>query len=873
MSSQALISQLEAELPRLKSEEAWEELEAQYETLCRQDIALEQRLYYAWERAELLVTQLDQAERALEVLTDAALWGGPLAVISSRLEELRTIYETPRVNEVAAQCMQRLLRELPQLGAADRAQLEGWLTALGAPIGLEASPSFEPISAPLDTVGDESLSGLESLDVIADDIDLEAQDTAFSDDDPAAAIWAELCKQGAAETDPMGFLSDLEALSELRPLSLAEQGRVEEPLWRAATERSQWRLWLKLYRRVFYREELLPTLSPEERARRAFTIGVVLQDELDESPSAVESFQEVIALFPHHREVFDRLRALLREQKRWAELAELVKRFAPHAPTGELRFELMLELGDMYRDQMKSVPKAVAAWFEALEVEPESRQVFVRLLEVYQESDKWSAAVKVLKKLARLDPEPEKRAFYAYTTGLIQRDQLGDSYLAVRSFDEALDLHPPFLKAFQAIEDTLVSPDDHARRDRYYRKMLLRAVEHELDGSLIAELGRQLGKINLYELDKVEEATQAYEVVLNYEPADDEAHRGLILIKCQTGAVLDAAKLAFQWVRRAPTHVEAYRELYRCVSLAQRPDWAWCVANVLNALGDDDAERQAFLAEASARVGSRLTRPLSEQEWRLLNWSGLDEVWGALISASIGSLSGALQVKPKLYQSHARKGLVDCSEASTFGRVAQYLSAHLGLSLPKVWSGGLRDRGTIGVVSFGELGLYVSGDCLELQPLERLVAKLSYGLYLAQAERWLAAYGLVHEEPEQRLSRLSALGEAHMGLMGKEGLSPEAQRLLGALRKLPDELQRSLKGCSPVGELSRWLRGVEQSAYRVALLTSGDLRGVIELMRTEPSLSGDSFEARLYRLLLFAVSPPYVELRSNLGLGYQTQLY
>jgi hypothetical protein len=61
---------------------------------------------------------------------------------------------------------------------------------------------------------------------------------------------------------------------------------------------------------------------------------------------------------------------------------------------------------------------------------------------------------------------------------------------------------------------------------------------------------------------------------------------------------------------------------------------------------------------------------------------------------------------------------------------------------------------------------------------------------------------------------------------------------------------------APLTEPLKWLKGIEQTAYRVALLMSGDLTATVELIQRAPSLSGEPFESRLYKLLLFAVSPP-----------------
>jgi len=117
------------------------------------------------------------------------------------------------------------------------------------------------------------------------------------------------------------------------------------------------------------------------------------------------------------------------------------------------------------------------------------------------------------------------------------------------------------------------------------------------------------------------------------------------------------------------------------------------------------------------------------------------------------------------------------------------------------------------------------------------------------------------------VARLEHLRAAHLALLGQGAAEGEAAEWLARLRALPTDAQAQLRRLSPVSDAARWLRGVEQTAYRVALLMCGDLAATVELVRAAPSASGDSFEARLYKLLLFAVSPPYVEVRASLGLA------
>ena len=76
-----------------------------------------------------------------------------------------------------------------------------------------------------------------------------------------------------------------------------------------------------------------------------------------------------------------------------------------------------------------------------------------------------------------------------------QQQTLDDRFTAVRSFDKALDYDPTYLEAFEAIANILNQDRDYVRQDRYYRKMLKRALENQLE-KLVFTLSTGLGEIN-----------------------------------------------------------------------------------------------------------------------------------------------------------------------------------------------------------------------------------------------------------------------------------------------------------------------------------------------------------------------------------------
>ena len=695
---------------------------------------------------------------------------------------------------------------------------------------------------------------------------LTQQDTTVGGQAPDEALLRELMSSDLQQ-NAMAFMVDLESLCTLRPLTFKEQKILAPRLWQAAKDKQQWRKWTQIYSKYFANN----AANSDVAAQRTFTLAKVYETYLRENTTAVELYKEVLGYQPENKEAFDRLYVILSEQKRWQELTEIITRVTEHRDDKNELFDLYLMLGDLYRDHLHIHAKAVSAWFQALEIEPESRQIFVRLLEVYQQMEKWTASIKVLKKLVKLEKETEKKSYYTYTIALIYRDQLKDSYLAVRHFDEALDHNPHFLKAFQAIDDILTQSKDQARKDRYYRKMLIRAVHHEFDAAMIAELALQVGEINLHHLQEWEEAKRAYELVLNYRPSDVQAFQNLTKIYLHLNGVDDVLHYIFNWIRRHPTHIDAYQSLYRFTADHGRFDWAWCVASALQILQASDGESHSFVMEAQNRMSTRLQRTLNAAEWRMITWAKQDEKWSQVIALSESMTKEILAKKAKNYKIHLKKDRIETDPHHTFGRVIHYISTHLNLTIPSLWATSFDQGKLLDVIHLDSVGLLIDEYSLSKQPVESLVAYLTYGLYLAQSNFWLVA----SSQSELNVSQLQTLCTFHKQLKdmhenggnkpSKDKISPwfSKQKNLSDVQK--DHLIRI--DYLPTDGAQSWIAGVEQTAYRLALLMSSRLNVVVELMKNQPSISGDSFETRLYKLLLFAVSPAYVELRDSLQLS------
>src|SRR5690606_9492440 len=119
-----------------------------------------------------------------------------------------------------------------------------------------------------------------------------------------------------------------------------------------------------------------------------------------------------------------------------------------------------------------------------------------KLLQRYQETKRWKEAAEIIQRVADLDERASAKAKYAYTVGVILRDELKDVDGALARFNEALDLDVTQLKPFEAINKLLTQLKDWKNLERAFRKMLHRLMgQNSTDVELQFSLWHNLGLI------------------------------------------------------------------------------------------------------------------------------------------------------------------------------------------------------------------------------------------------------------------------------------------------------------------------------------------------------------------------------------------
>lgn len=129
---------------------------------------------------------------------------------------------------------------------------------------------------------------------------------------------------------------------------------------------------------------------PEIRARFLYTAAVIARDELDQPDQALHIFGEALDAHPRHLKAFESIDRLCTARKDWAALERhyrrMIERLARAAGEEDRALLAMLwhNLGEVYRSRLKRLPDAVAAFEEAVSLEPGDMGRRVILAELYQ---------------------------------------------------------------------------------------------------------------------------------------------------------------------------------------------------------------------------------------------------------------------------------------------------------------------------------------------------------------------------------------------------------------------------------------------------------------------------------------------------------
>jgi CheY-like chemotaxis protein/tetratricopeptide (TPR) repeat protein len=434
----------------------------------------------------------------------------------------------------------------------------------------------------------------------------------------------------------------------------------------------------------------------------------------------------------------------------------------------------------------------------------------------------------------------------------------GDDATACVHLERALETEADQSEIIELLIAVHERLDDVRGAERSYRRFIAQLGERALP--LRSRLWRLLAELYEARLGDIDKARIAYENAARLAPGDVTAQRKVVELNAEAPARWreSARALAAEWQLR-PGDGELGGRLVDLFLKAGRRDAASvaAAAMVLRKVASDEI---ATLAEQGRPALLRpLSRPLDQAAFRGLAYPGEDDDLETVVAVLAEAGVIPRDAEP---MGEGTRPLASSQLPAPLRKVLRYACHALGVDEPRVV---ISDPGPPGVVRVLDLRPCV----LMVAPaLANSVDTVELGFRLARA--------LASSKPG-RAAGLSRTGRqlrpyfvALLALARGDSSTPdpEANEALQRIASVPAgfkmvalEVAGRLKRGRRAIDLVGWIRALPRTADRVALLVSGDLLRVGEAVAQEQKTGA------LDDLVTFALSPEYLEMREDIGLG------
>jgi golgin subfamily B member 1 len=635
---------------------------------------------------------------------------------------------------------------------------------------------------------------------------------------------------------------------------------------------SDWEKAFKFYQMLLvqYRD----SLDRDQITDIFYRLGVIKREQ-GERRKAINMFDKALEEDSHHRPTLEAVVGLYEAQGEWEQVIHFKKELLEVADNDDERFDLLQQVGDLWKEKRKNQQKAIESYTDASDIKPEDHKVLHKLLLAYQETRQWEKATETIQRISDLDDRPNAKAKYAYTIGVITRDELKDPEAAVQKFNEALDLDADQLKPFEAINKIFTQKKDWKGLERAFRKMIHRVVGND-KGELEFNLWHNLGIIYRDRLRNFESAAEAFRMASRVQPDNVTEHQILAELFSAIPERIDDAILEHQWLlKNDPFRVDSYRALYKLYFDARAYDKAWCLAATLSFLQKADAEQQQFYTQYKQQGMIRPKSRLDSERWlKDLFHSEEDRYVSKIMEILAPSVHAAKQASDKQLHLY-KKYEVDPNEstvtfARTFGFVAQVLNLQV---TPRLFLRSDAPGGLAHVPGSNPPATVCGSALLSGYSPQDLAFVVGRHLTYYRMEHFVRTLLPSHSEIKTvLLAALRITGvspapdknvEATAAALGQRLSAAQVDGLRGVCRKFLEAGART--------DVKRWIQTSELTGCRAGFLLCNDLETASRMIQQLPTESAADLppKEKVKEMVLFSVSEEYFRLREALGIQIQ----
>jgi tetratricopeptide (TPR) repeat protein len=315
----------------------------------------------------------------------------------------------------------------------------------------------------------------------------------------------------------------------------------------------RWEDLLELYKKEL---ELTPR-GPGAVALLA-KMGELCEERTGRDEDALAYYRRAIEVDPTSGPALRALARMLRERESWEELVRVLEMELSGLNDPMARARAAYRVGEVYEERLGQPDRAIAAYEQAREAEPDWRPAIDALSRLRAEQGSWRKLVDDLEREGASSPDPKLAIAALVRAAEIWGEHLNEPRRACAALDKVLERDPSHLGALLGVETLyrrLASFDGLARIYALEARVL---IDPQARVAALHELAR-LQETRL--AAPPEELRTTYEAILSISPGDESAISGLERIAIATGSRALLASVDRRIVARAsdPVVISAYR--------------------------------------------------------------------------------------------------------------------------------------------------------------------------------------------------------------------------------------------------------------------------------------------------------------------------
>jgi len=263
-----------------------------------------------------------------------------------------------------------------------------------------------------------------------------------------------------------------------------------------------------------YERQLELTEDYREKVRILFRSAAIWEDTYQNAANADACVDGILTLDPTNLQAIKTLERLRLTQGRWEDLVSVLERHIQLATEPQEQADLYVQVGDVFRDQLRRADRAVDAYQAALQVQPTHRPAMHALGMLYERSGNWPFALEILHQESQVLGKSPEAVEVLHRMGKINEDMLQDVATAKGWYAEGLRINPDHLTTLRALRGIHESEQDW---DAYEQVLAAeaRAAEEPAEKAQ-AELA--LARFHSERREDVAAATHWYEEATRHQP-------------------------------------------------------------------------------------------------------------------------------------------------------------------------------------------------------------------------------------------------------------------------------------------------------------------------------------------------------------------